>query len=635
MTIDGIFDGGAAVIGSKSDTIDGDTLISYAKLNATNHIVNGTSPNTAGTANTSTRIELDSNASSVDGAYDPAIVYIIAGIGIGQSRRITEYDGTNKYAYINRDWKVTPDNTSEYCVVMDAGNTHVNEGVAQGGSNDTITLNTLASAQNNLYLGQMIFIVAGTGADQARMVVGYNGATKVATTDSNWIVNPDNTSVYIMMPFPGFIHGTPSVDSASNILMRDVLGNKSDTIGGDSLVSLIKGAGGSSESHASLFPGLIWYADIAQADDTGDGKSPTTAKKTIGAAEALTSDGDKIKIKAGTYTEVGIDISNNNVQIEFEIGALVAPASGTVFTLSGASCSIVGMHKFTPAAGEIGLLISGAECHVEHGKIIGGAYGVRVTGSGAMINNFACGFQTVKSYDFQAPQVRMSDSSMVGAGATYGVSISAGADTGVIKWCTSAGHGISSFHIAAGSQDWTILNCSSGAGDGPPVDVDNASVWSGFTFDNLVFHTLTFDASGPTSENLFRIYGTVLITEISADVETVLAADIGNGYLELYDQTNTLDLTDSPGPSFNSLPVATYLHKIDDAGVQINIENSSQVRLYEDATKDGRDPNFQVTAKNGAATYLRLVYSDTGTSGALHFHCQWKRLTEAGFVGAV
>jgi hypothetical protein len=188
-------------------------------------IITGTSP---GTGNTAVRIELDANASAVDGAYDPAEIYIVGGTGAGQARQIYQYVGASKYAYINRAWKVIPDNTSQYYIVMHSGNSHVNEGIAQGGGASTITLNALASTQNNLYLGQMIFISAGTGQDQARMCIGYNGTTKVATVDAPWIVQPDTTSVYAMFPYPGFVHGVPSADVATNVLVRDVIGNKSD-----------------------------------------------------------------------------------------------------------------------------------------------------------------------------------------------------------------------------------------------------------------------------------------------------------------------------------------------------------------------------------------------------------------------
>ena len=131
---------------------------------------------------------------------------------------------------MNRDWKFIPDETSKYKILYNAGDSHVNEGMAQAGGASTITLNTLASSQNNVYLGQIIFIASGTGQDQARMVIGYNGATKVATVDSPWIVQPDSTSVYAIYPFPGFVHGRPGVNSSDNVLIRDVIGNKNDYV---------------------------------------------------------------------------------------------------------------------------------------------------------------------------------------------------------------------------------------------------------------------------------------------------------------------------------------------------------------------------------------------------------------------
>jgi hypothetical protein len=163
-------------------------------------IITGTSPDTGGTANTSVRIELDSDASSTDGAYDPAVITIVAGTGAGQSRQIFQYDGSNKYAYVNRDWKVIPDNTSQYVISADSGNTHVNEGLCGGSTANTITLNALASTQNNIYNGQIVFIVAGTGSDQSRRVVSYVGSTQTATVDRDWDVNPGMGCVYAMLP---------------------------------------------------------------------------------------------------------------------------------------------------------------------------------------------------------------------------------------------------------------------------------------------------------------------------------------------------------------------------------------------------------------------------------------------------
>lgn len=151
----------------------------------------------AGTTNT---ITLATGASAVDGTYDPAQVAIVGGTGIGQTRLILGYVGSTRVAVVDRNWKINPDATSIYTITSNTGREHVNEGLAQAATSTTITLNTLASASNDTYKGQIVFVRSGTGDDQARLVIGYVGATKVATLDKAWSITPDATSGYVMMP---------------------------------------------------------------------------------------------------------------------------------------------------------------------------------------------------------------------------------------------------------------------------------------------------------------------------------------------------------------------------------------------------------------------------------------------------
>lgn len=145
-------------------------------------------------------ITLSNMASSIDGAYDPDMLFIYSGTGAGQSRLIIEYNGTSKIATVDRNWKVNPDTTSQYRIIANYGLEHVNEGKAQAGSANNITLNTLASNYDNEYIDQLIFIRSGTGEDQVRRITAYNGTTKIATVDQPWETNPDNTSGYKILP---------------------------------------------------------------------------------------------------------------------------------------------------------------------------------------------------------------------------------------------------------------------------------------------------------------------------------------------------------------------------------------------------------------------------------------------------
>lgn len=147
------------------------------------------------------QIQLDSGASAVDGAYDPAQIAIIQGTGAGQSRMCLEYDGATKTMTVDRNWKMTPDNTSTFLITTNPGREHVNEGLAQTGSTSTtIKLNVLASSDDDTYTNQTIFIRSGTGEDQARLITAYNGTTKIATINTAWDVTPDGTSGYVMLP---------------------------------------------------------------------------------------------------------------------------------------------------------------------------------------------------------------------------------------------------------------------------------------------------------------------------------------------------------------------------------------------------------------------------------------------------
>jgi hypothetical protein len=75
----------------------------------------------------------------------------------------------------------------------------IDTGVAQAGAVGSITLAAGASATDSYYVGQVVVIVAGTGAGQARPISAYVGATKVATIATNWGTTPDNTSRYVIL----------------------------------------------------------------------------------------------------------------------------------------------------------------------------------------------------------------------------------------------------------------------------------------------------------------------------------------------------------------------------------------------------------------------------------------------------
>jgi hypothetical protein len=145
-------------------------------------------------------IDLDAAASSVDGAYDPAMITIVDGTGKHQSRGIFEYIGSLRRCVVDRDWKVLPDNTSKFQVHAWAGREHVNEGQLQAGTKSVVTLNALASDQDDVYNDQFVFLRSGAGQDQVGHIKDYDGTTKEATLHHPLAVAPDDTTAYAILP---------------------------------------------------------------------------------------------------------------------------------------------------------------------------------------------------------------------------------------------------------------------------------------------------------------------------------------------------------------------------------------------------------------------------------------------------
>jgi hypothetical protein len=146
-------------------------------------------------------ITLDTGASTTSEIYDENLITILSGTGAGQTRAITDYDGSTRVAVVNRNWDVTPDNTSEFQITGFALPTISEHGLAQAGSASTITLASTASTTDDVYNGSLIYLSTSTGAGQARLITDYVGSTRVATVEPAWSVTPGSGSVYKVIPF--------------------------------------------------------------------------------------------------------------------------------------------------------------------------------------------------------------------------------------------------------------------------------------------------------------------------------------------------------------------------------------------------------------------------------------------------
>lgn len=110
-------------------------------------------------------------------------------------------------------------------------------GTAQAGAAGSITLEAGASAVDDVYIGMIIDLTAGTGAgDPPRVVYGYDGTTKIALVYPDFVTVPDVTTEYAVRASALYAPATADLEtltvnlydnaiaSATNSLLRKVIG---------------------------------------------------------------------------------------------------------------------------------------------------------------------------------------------------------------------------------------------------------------------------------------------------------------------------------------------------------------------------------------------------------------------------
>lgn len=204
---------------------------------------------------TTTGLTLVATATTDDDIFINRTVFIAQYTGQGQARRITDYDGTSKVATISRAWDVVPNSTSRYVILptaeVDTDSTIVNanveqldgnanaataleeywEGVyndaatAQTGTTTGITFAAAATSSDDWYNDELVFLIRGTGVGQSRRIIDYDGTSKVATVDRAWGVNPDSSTVYLVVPAGpvnvSHIEGSDATDQILDAVVDD------------------------------------------------------------------------------------------------------------------------------------------------------------------------------------------------------------------------------------------------------------------------------------------------------------------------------------------------------------------------------------------------------------------------------
>ena len=269
------------------------------------------------TASSASTLTLDSGASATDSYYNDAILIILSGTGIAQSRLITGYVGSTKVATVSPNWTTTPGATVDFAVVANA-------------RADLSHITGTAVATGTAQLGVNLVNIAGAAVSTSTAQLGVNAV--------NWAGGA--------IPAPS-ITGTPKVDLVD--------------IGGVAI----------SATTAQLGVNVVnWNNTVVATPNTagvplmdlvrinGGLTSGNNATLSLKQLNVTNSTGDAVVFSSSGSNGIGLNISGNGTGAGAQI---TGGATGPAAKLIGGGTSGAGLSVITTAGD--GLLISPTAGH--------------------------------------------------------------------------------------------------------------------------------------------------------------------------------------------------------------------------------------------------------------------------------
>ena len=424
---------------------------------------------------------------------------------------------------------------------------------------------------------------------------------------------------------------------------------------GDSVVS-----GDSTIRHIPKFGGDLWFVrDSISA--SGDGMSPDNAFKTIGEAITAAAAGDAITIMAGNYTENGLDVNKNNLELWFEIGAQLSPTSGNALTVSGNFCRVTcegGALKINPVANTTGVVVSGNFCYLNEirvaadGGTVGtsGDIGFDITGDGADLRRCRCSGPDIAAFKIQGDKVKL-ENCCTGGNAGYssiGFWVTNSCEKSRLKECGSQGHETAGFQFDVGCTNGLVCGGSSGGGDGKFV---NNATTTNCIFSDMHFQgdsgdynsplvkVVTFTATGGVDGDglhyrLFKVAGSSQVVDISGQVVTALPATSTVPNLELTSTNASIEITDDGGgPNISGAVVGAILYRGEEAAEPLKLGNPDNTPAVIESD-NFRTPKVPIMCieDDAADTYITLRLTVALASGAMLWACRYEPVSADGVV---
>lgn len=158
---------------------------------------------------------------------------------------------------------------------------------------------------------------------------------------------------------------------------------------------------------------------------------------------------------------------------------------------------------------------------------------------------------------------------------------------------------------------------------------------------NKASKTQTLSGSNTTvATPLFRVTGTVKITELYAVVTTVLGSNLTATHWRTNDQTATLPISAAAGTTISSLPAGSMLTRHSLVSVALKADSSAAAKVIDPvaATAPAVHMPFEVVQKTDAVqTDIEFVYTTTNTptSGVIQHFVEWQPMSEGSTLAVV
>ena len=158
---------------------------------------------------------------------------------------------------------------------------------------------------------------------------------------------------------------------------------------------------------------------------------------------------------------------------------------------------------------------------------------------------------------------------------------------------------------------------------------------------NKAFKDQTLSGSNTTvATPLFRVTGTVQVTQLYAVVTTALGSNVTAAHWRTNDQTAQVDITLNTGTTLSSAAVGSTILKRALATGALTFLNASAGRVVDTSGGAGTSVlnEFMVVQKTGAVqTDIEFVYTTTNTptSGVIRHYVEWQPMSDGATLVAV